>query len=523
MSEVKEKPDQLYKDSQKRLIGSLLVDSTGVDEVFSVVRPEDFDEPKYSVIYQAIQDIVHQDEEVTAITVAKRIDETGQVDSIGGFSELESLLSGGVHWITDATLLTYAGIVREGSVKHKVHQDLINAAKETFVHNSGVSAKEGIEILHHSLNEVMYSLSDETHSVSIDDNVDNYLEILKRRQEIYEENKGSNAGLQGIPSNLPTLNELTGGWMPEQLITVAARTGVGKTVFAVNSAVAAARANKRVLFFSLEMNAEEIQDRIYSSISSVPMNELKKGNLSEESKEWLAESLDEFRRLSITVDTTPELTIDDIRARAIKQAQSPEGLDMVIIDYLGLVKMHGRFNNEAEELTAKSRTMKLMARQLNVPIMQLAQVKRESDDAEDDTPKMSQIRGSSQIAADSNIVIVLHRKKTDEPDPRTYIILEKNRNGQSERTIVCRSDLACSKFEEIPQARSDEQMQAMLTATDEEIYANMSENEAMFDDFDQDLGFNENIEMNNNEFFNQDINLDDLNFGSGDEFGESGF
>lgn len=666
--------EKIYRDAQRKLVASLLVDDSGIDQIISVVTPEDFSDPAMSTIYASIVSLVRNETPISSTAVAIDLESEGNLENIGGITELEDLYFNGERWLTELPPKNRAYMIKDHSVKRNT-TEIIDSSQEGLRYDSGISGKKNIEELQHKLTEELYAVSDDSTTTKIREDFGKYADLIQERKKIYEENKDANDGLQGIPSNIESLNNYTTGWLPGQLITCAARTAVGKalaldtliptadgqwttmrevgagdvlldryhqptsvtavtevqydrtcyqvrfsngdsvvadedhqwsvireeseeavqttgdiiswlhhyghnmsncrirryshqsassedsdgsadlyadlyvvgvdevqsvpvkcievdnsehvylvgrtmvpthnSVFAVNSAVAAARANKSVLFFSLEMSSTEIQDRVYSSISSIPMKELKQGNLSEESQIWFQESMKEFSSLKITLDTDPQVTVDNIRAKAIKQAQSHEGLDFIVIDYLQLIVAQGRFNSRQEAVADISRQVKLLAKQLEVPIMVLAQLNRKDKDSEEDRPRLDHIRESHAIAQDSDIVILLHRNTdSQEPDPRTYIFLEKNRNGESSQTIICRSDLACSKFEEIPRAvgKTDEQMEDTISDTDYDD--SLRESEEMFASFDDELSGTafEGLE---------DAHRDDIeNYGDSDDYGD---
>lgn len=230
------------------------------------------------------------------------------------------------------------------------------------------------------------------------------------------------------------------------------------SVFAVNCAVAAAQANKSVMFFSLEMEKDEIHDRIFASTTGIAMDNLKKGILTDEERRFLEAQMKEMKDIKLTLDVEPKQTVDTIRARALRQAQSPEGLDFIIVDYLQLIVPTGRFSNRQEQVADISRNMKLLAKQLKVPIMVLVQMKRKSgEEDENSLPKLDDIRESGAIAQDSDIVMLLHREiALDEATPNTLVILAKNRGGQANKTVRCHSNLPCSVFREIPRAKDIE-------------------------------------------------------------------
>lgn len=257
------------------------------------------------------------------------------------------------------------------------------------------------------------------------------------------------------------------------------------TVFAIMSVVAAARAGKSVLFFSLEMSHPEIIDRIVACMSGVSMSKLKQGRLSPEELELVARAQQEFKEMKVTIDTDPKATVDAIRSKAFKAAQSPRGLDIIILDYLQLITPTGRHSSRQEAVAEISRNMKLTAKTLNVPVMVLVQLNRaKGDEEEDKLPTLDNIRESAAIAMDSDIVILLHRDVAhDDTTPHTIVILEKNRNGESQKLIRCHSNLECSLFREIN--REKEASERLTDEDMEELEDSLDLSE--FPDLDDDI------------------------------------
>jgi len=218
------------------------------------------------------------------------------------------------------------------------------------------------------------------------------------------------------------------------------------------------------------------------------MNDLKQGLLEDSNKRMLEDALKSVSTAKLTIDFDAKQTIDGIRAKALKKAQSPEGLDFIVIDYLQLITPTGRFSSRQEAVADISRNMKLLAKQLGVPIMVLAQMKRSDADASDDgLPKLSGIRESGAIAQDSDVVILLHRNKSpDEDIPPTYVILAKQRNGEADKIVKCHSHLECSIFQEIIIKREMQQYsEEELSELDEELSEDLDDLEDLgMDDWD---------------------------------------
>lgn len=466
---------KLYEKAQESLVASLLASHRDTAEVFEILAPDNFAEPKYELIYSAAMELSRQSETVDAYTVANYLETRGELATVDGLQGLQQLTTLGKTLGMQAPIRVFAKILRELAAKRRAKQ-LLSEFEEQFTGDSGKTAADSLADLQALLNDELYKLSNESTMADISEIAKSYRDLLEDRRRISEENAEIGAGLQGIPTSLPTLNRLTTGWKPSQMITVAAETGVGKSVFAINSAVAAMQAGKSVLLFSLEMSVEEINDRIISSISSIPQNDLKQGTVDESSQHVLDEAIADLRKAKLTIDADAKQTVDGIRAKALKKAQSPEGLDFIVIDYLQLITPTGRFSSRQEAVADISRNMKLLSKQLEVPIMVLAQMNRSWDEAsEDGMPKLSGIRESGAIAQDSDVVILLHRNKSQDEDiPPTYVILAKQRNGEADKTIKCHSHLECSMFQEIIvkrefQSYSDEEVAAMSDELEEDL------------------------------------------------------
>lgn len=476
---------KLYKEAQESLVACLLASHRDTVEVFELLSPDDFQEPKYELIYNAAMEISRQSEVVDAYTVASYLEANGELATVDGLEGLEQLTLTGKQRGMEAPIRVYAKILREIAAKRRA-QDLIETYKDRFEGDSGSTAADSLTELQADLNNEIYKISNESTMSEISDVVDTYQELLDKRKKISEENSQIGDGLQGIPTSLPSLNRYTTGWKPSQMITVAAETGVGKSVFAINSAVAAMTAGKSVLFFSLEMSVEEINDRIISGISSIPMNDLKQGVLDSTNEDTLKAAIASLSSAKLTVDADAKQTVDGIRAKALKKAQSPEGLDFIVIDYLQLITPTGKFSSRQEAVADISRNMKLLSKQLEVPVMVLAQMNRSSEDSEDGLPTLKGIRESGAIAQDSDVVVLLHRNKSQDEDiPPTYVILAKQRNGEADKTIKCHSHLECSMFQEIIVKRDQTYSEEEIAALDDDMSDDLEELEDLgMDDWD---------------------------------------
>lgn len=448
----------LYDEAQRLLVASLLADSSTANRVLELISEDDVEEPSLSLIFSSIAELARADEDISTFTVAEDLQSKGLLAQVGGPPALYSLAVDGEKALLNALPAVYARIVKESSAKLKISRILQESTKG-FKDDSGIAAVDAVSDLQENLNESLLRLSDSSTITKLNEDFDAYMEMLDERLKISIENENMGSGLQGIPSLLPTLDSYTTGWLPGQLITVGARTSIGKSIFAVNCAVSAGRANKSTLLFSLEMEKDEVEDRILASTTGISLNALKQGRLTEEETQLLKEQMKIMKSMKLVIDTEPIITVDMIRARALRQAQSPDGLDFIIIDYLQLITPTGSYSSRQEAVASMSRQMKILAKQLGVPIMVVVQLNRKdnSKDTENTLPNLDQIRESGAIAQDSDIVILLHRDAAlDDTTPHTLIILDKNRNGEAKKTIRCHSNLECSLFREVKRVKDVE-------------------------------------------------------------------
>lgn len=441
----------LYVEAQKGLIASVLADNSLMETVASRVSEEDFSEPRFGLIYHAMKECLTKNEPISSLSVStllsKFSDRTGSfLDKAGGTDEIYRLGALGDDYIAQASIDTYIQVIVESSMRRQ-SCDVVASFQAGIQGNTDVSAT--VEQTINKLTSLVSRTSDQSHISTAQDMADEYLDTLAQRAA------AADTGLLGIPTLLPGLDKYTLGWRPGQMITVAARTGVGKSVFAVNCATAAVAAGQSVLMFSLEMSKDELRDRIVSSVSGVPINKLKRGDLSDpDDRARVVEVLDMYRDAKLILNTSTEVSIASIAAEATKVANSPTGLDMIIVDYLQLINHKSSTNGTRETVVAEiSRNIKLLAKKFEVPIMVLAQLNRAGSTDPDTPPTKDNIRESNAIAQDSDIVLIIHRESSDDNDvvPVTHIRLDKHRGGESDKTIICYSELECSLFKEVKQ------------------------------------------------------------------------
>lgn len=431
-----EKKDLIYdyNEIQKGVLKSILFQQDSIPVVSEIISSEDFSNDKYKAIYKTCLEMYSLKEEITQATLFTALKETRNIDLT-----LEDVVL-----FTSPPLdppVSLANILKQMSVINQAIK-MSNTSIEEF--NNGNAPLETLGKMQTEAAELSFRLNS---------NGDKSLEeeITELKEEILKD-KGEEVYV--IPSPYETLNRyINKGFMPEQLITVGARTGIGKTVVATQAAATACALGKSVLFFSLEMSSEQLIKRIAACHGNIMLSLLRpRDDRDEATKEKISSVMDEISNWKLKIVDSPDVTMEKIRSISQQTAQSETGLDMIIIDYLQLISTKGSYNRNRQETVAEiSRSCKMMAKELGVPVMVLVQLNREGkgEDA-DRLPGKEDIRESAAIAADSDIVLIIHRKSRDDStDPKALFILDKNREGASDKKFLMRCVLEKNIFQDL--------------------------------------------------------------------------
>ena len=448
----------LYKTTQENLISSLLVKPERALDVMSMLDDDDFNDAGCKHIFHAMRTMVMNSIDIAPDAVQIELEKEGNLVAAGGAARILSLFEHGFTAGAIATVDTYARFIKDASIKSKAIKDL-NDVRNDLTIDSGKTAREVIERTQSKLTDLTGSLETSKMASSISDYYDTFINDLKERMKTFKESGDQLAAAHGIPTGFKTLDEKLPGWQPGNTIVVGARTGIGKSVFAVDEALAAASAGMSVLFFSMEMTLQEIETRFVACITGISINKLVSGNIDDKQLEMVVNAKKEVSRLKIDIDTSQDSTIEYIRSTASKKAQSEDGLDLVIIDYLGLIKYIGNRNDKQNQIADMSRSLKEMAMTMGIPVIILVQLdnRLRGEEAEEE-PTLAHIRESGAIANDANVIILLHRRKDETKkasDIPTKFIIEKNRGGEK-GSFMCHSWLWRAKFEEIKENNDDE-------------------------------------------------------------------
>lgn len=430
--------------AEKALLGILLSEPSLVGDVVELLSAEDFYEPRNELIFSTLVDLYQSGEKINPVSLLSYLKQKNLLKQSGDLPYIMELMNRTGIFSLGADPISSALLIKESSKLRSIYKagdKILEVSKE----GSGYSSSEALE----AAESKILTLSAENQAMektlfSLRELYPQLLEGIEERSKLPE-----GANLSGIPTGFSDLDAKTNGFKPGQMIIIAARPGLGKSTLAVDFARAACfLAEKTVLFFSLEMGAEEIGNRILSAEARVETDKIMKGTLTPE--EWLAvkDAKQKISKGNFILDVQPNTTIGRIKSICMKQLLKPEGLDMVIIDYLQLMETNKRISSREQQVSELSRQIKLLAKEMGIPIIVLSQLNRNPEQRQDSMPKISDLRESGSLEQDADIVLLINRPEATDPNVRPNeadLILAKNRGG-SQGKIRLTSMLAFSKF-----------------------------------------------------------------------------
>mgnify|MGYP004558767841 FL=1 len=409
-------------EAEQAVLGSMLTDKDAVSAAIEVLKKDDFYREDNKAIYEAMINLYNKPEPIDIITVKDELQSMGKFELVGGLEYLADLPE---KVPTTANVEKYIKIVEEKSMLReliKTSNDLINLGyDETQDVNSVMDQAE------RKVFDLMQNRNQTGYSAIKDVLVDSFaqLELLYNQKE----------GITGVPSGFAELDLRTAGFHNSELIILAARPAMGKTAFALNIATnVATRSNIPVLLFSLEMSKEQLVNRILCSEAMVDSNKLKTGKIEENDWVKIVEALGPLSESEMYIDDTAGISITEIRAKA-RKLKLEKNIGLIVIDYLQLIQGSGNRRNGSreQEISEISRSLKILAKELNIPVIALSQLSRAAEQRNDHRPMLSDLRESGSIEQDADIVMFLYRDDyyNDESENKNIaeVILAKNRSG----------------------------------------------------------------------------------------------
>lgn len=419
--ELKLPPQDL--ESERSVLGALMLDKNAVIQVADFLTPSDFYESKNQRIYQTIIELFSSGEPVDLLTVSHLLKTKKELSATGGVDYLTELVSATP---TSAHVAHYANIVKE----QRVRRDLIQAASEI---NEKTFDERNFEDLLESVEQKIFSISQRSRPQKFVQLKEELPAAYERLEKLHRGEKGA---LRGVATHFHALDNMLSGLQPSDLIILGARPSYGKTSLALDIArQAATLGNKSIGIFSIEMSREQVIDRLISGQAQIPLWRLRTGRLNDEMEFALVQqALDELSKSRIFIDDTASPTLLQMRSMA-RRLQIEHGIDLLIVDYLQLIQPRTSSDNMTQQVTEISRGLKALARELNVPVLAVSQLSREVDKRELKIPRLSDLRESGSLEQDADVVLFIYRKDRDRLDTPeneknlTEIIIAKHRNG----------------------------------------------------------------------------------------------
>ncbi|MGY0482078.1 replicative DNA helicase [Mycobacteroides abscessus] len=424
--------------AEQSVLGGMMLSKDAIADVLEKLRPHDFYRPNHQSVYEAILDLYGRGEPADAVTVAAELDRRGQLRRVGGAPYLHTLIS---TVPTAANAGYYAGIVAEKALLRR----LVEAG--TRVVQYGYAGAEGADVA-----EVVDRAQAEVYDVTDRRMSEDYVPLEELLQPTMDEIDAiaSVGGIsKGVPTGFTDLDEITNGLHPGQMIIVAARPGVGKSTLGLDFMRSCSIKHQLPsVIFSLEMSKTEIVMRLLSAEAKIKLGDMRSGRMSDDDWTRLARRMSEISEAPLYIDDSPNLTMMEIRAKA-RRLNQKAGLKLVVVDYLQLMTSGKKHESRQQEVSEFSRNLKLLAKELEVPVIAISQLNRGPEQRTDKRPQVSDLRESGSLEQDADMVILLHRPDAFErDDPRggeADLILGKHRNGPT-ATITVAHQLHLSRF-----------------------------------------------------------------------------
>lgn len=427
-------------DAEESILGGMMLSKDAIADVVETLRGEDFYKPANETIYDVILDLYARGEPADAVTVANALQKAGSLARVGGATYLHTLIASVP---TAANAGYYAQIVRERAMLRK----LVEAG--TRIVQMGYDAEGDTD-------ELVNRAQTEIYQVTERRTAEDYVrlgEIMEHTANEIERMGEHGDDTVGVPTGFTEFDDLTNGLHPGQMIVIAARPGVGKSTLALDMARSAAIAARQcTVIFSLEMGKQELSMRLLSAESGVPLQNLRRGEVSEQDWTTLAAKMSRMHDAPLYIDDSPNMALTEIRAKCRRLKQQHD-LQLIVIDYLQLMSSGKRVESRQQEVSEFSRSLKLLAKELEVPVIALSQLNRSSEQRTDKRPMISDLRESGSIEQDADMVLLIHREDMYDPESphagEADIIVAKHRNGPTGEIKVAFQG-ARSRFANMP-------------------------------------------------------------------------
>ena len=409
-------------EAEQSVLGSILLDKDAMISVSETLIPEDFYKEAHRVIYECMLKLYNNQSETDLITLADELRDQGYLDDIGGIAYITSLST---IVPTTSNIKYYINIVKEKSISRQ----LISAANDII--NLGYDSSTKVEDVLENAEKKIFDISQERTTNDFQPINQVLTETLSMLEKLYEEK----SDVTGLTTGFRDLNKKINGLQRSDLLLIAARPAMGKTAFALNLVQnAALKGDASVAVFSLEMSKEQLVQRMVAAQSSVELKKIKTGTLAANDWPRITDGMAVLSGAKIHIDDTPGIKISELRSKC-RKLKIEKGLDLVLIDYLQLMEGEGHNESRQQEIAKISRSLKILAKELDCPVVALSQLSRAPEQRADHRPMLSDLRESGSIEQDADIVMFLYRDEYYNPDTERKnigeVIVAKNRHGET--------------------------------------------------------------------------------------------
>ena len=414
--------------SEQAVLGALLADNTAYDDISNVISVGDFSQISHRLIFAELEDLIRRGEHADIITLLEALKKKNLAEEAGGMAYLVALTTNAGSTVN---IRKYAELIRDSSMRRQLIEFCDRTAEKAAVPESR-TPEELIEDADRALLDIMLRTERDRSGFKTMEEL--AAEFTSHIVQLSQEAEAGRGFVTGVSTGYTNLDKVTSGFQPGNLIILAGRPSMGKTAFALNIAEnVAIRQEKPVAFFSMEMGAEEIIQRLVSSYANINSQTLRTGKLNDEDWDNLVHGIERISSKPIYVDDTGALSVGELAGRARRLIRKHGPLSLIVIDYIQLMAGSKKTENRTQELSEISRGLKGLAKELHVPILALSQLNRSVDSRADRRPMMSDLRESGAIEQDADIIMFVYRDSMynrDTPDKTAAeIIISKQRNG----------------------------------------------------------------------------------------------
>ena len=427
MSESLLNQSEQAREAERAVLGGLMLETHRFDTVIQVIKENDFDGKDHQIIFQSMSELVEENKPLDPLTVSEKLDNKNSLNKIGGKDYLIELAT---TTPSAANLEAYAEIVRQRSISRK----LMKANSEISELISNPQGQDGAALLDKA-ESMIFSLNDETNLN--DKSLQSMRELIPSTMDRLHELSNKKGGLIGSSTGFKDLDKKLQGMQEGDLIVVAGRPSMGKTSFAMNVAenvLLDDDSNGAVLIFSLEMPGESLTTRMLSGMSKLDQQNVRSGMLKDDQLKLLLKQGERLKNLPLWIDDSSLLSPMELRAKARRLARTEEhGLSLIVVDYLQLMQLPASNENRVNQISEISRSLKSLAKELNVPIVALSQLNRAVEQRPNKRPIMADLRDSGAIEQDADVILFIYRDEVYNEDSeqgnKAEIIIGKQRNG----------------------------------------------------------------------------------------------